>query len=57
MKEKNWEECEDFSLLNELNQLEIKGGVTANADTTKLGVPDCKAVCKAGMITSKGVIE
>lgn len=57
MKEKNWEESEDFSLLSELNKLEVKGGVTANADTTKLGVPDCKAVCKDAIITCKGVIE
>lgn len=57
MKEKNWEENEDFSLLSELNQLEVKGGVTANADTTKLGVPDCKIVCKAATVTSTHVIE
>lgn len=57
MEEKNIEEIKDFSLLSELNQLEVRGGVTANVDTTKLAVPDCKAVCKSATTTLKGVVE
>lgn len=44
MKEKN--EMQGFSLLDELNQLNVLGGTSAKSDSA-LSVPDCKKVCKA----------
>lgn len=46
MEKKN--EMQGFSLLDELNQLNVLGGTNTSVKSdSALSVPDCKKVCKA----------
>lgn len=46
MKKKN--EKQGFTLLDELNQLNVLGGGNATSKSdSALSVPDCKKICKA----------
>lgn len=50
-EEKRYEE--DFSLLNELEKMEVVGGAGKDDEVTSLALSNCKVVCNALTTVSK----